>query len=50
MVGNAVLHGMYMRLLGTIVVSLCISTDSAVSLQVRDDGWGSGAAEVGEVC
>jgi len=47
MVGNAVLHGMHVRLLGKVLVSL-ISVDGAVSLQVRDDGWGPGAATIGE--
>lgn len=48
MVGNAVLHGMHMRLLGKIIVSLRISADKALNLQVCDDGWGPGTAEAGE--
>ena len=48
MVGNAVLHGMHMRLLGKVFVSLRVSGDSAVDLRVHDDGWGPGTAKTGE--
>ena len=41
LVCNAVKHGMYQRVLGTIEVELR-STNSATKLVVSDDGWGCG--------
>lgn len=41
MLGNAVKHGMHMRLVGRITVSLQASRpDGSVTLVVADDGWG----------
>jgi two-component sensor histidine kinase len=48
MVDNAVRHGMRLRLVGYILVSLWASPGYRVNLTVRDDGWGPGAAEPGE--
>lgn len=42
-VGNAVRHGMHMRLMGQISVSLTGGSDW-VELVVADDGWGAAAA------
>jgi two-component sensor histidine kinase len=38
--GNAVKHGMRMRLVGHIRVSLVCAPHGALELVVRDDGWG----------
>jgi two-component sensor histidine kinase len=46
-VGNAVRHGMYVRLIGRISVSLTCRTE-AVELVVIDDGWGPAAAPESE--
>ena len=43
LVGNAVKHGMHMRLLGRIEVSVQ-ETAAGLELQVSDDGWGCGGA------
>ncbi|MBV8096169.1 MAG: sensor histidine kinase [Acetobacteraceae bacterium] len=48
MVSNAVKHGMRMRLIGRIFVSLRTSKDGSISLKVCDDGWGPGAGRTGE--
>jgi signal transduction histidine kinase len=40
---NAVRHGMHLRLLGRIRVTLC-ATPHAVRLDIADDGWGCGPA------
>ena len=43
-VGNALKHGMHMRLIGRISVSLTCRTEG-VELVVTDDGWGLAAAQ-----
>jgi two-component sensor histidine kinase len=43
LVGNAVKHGMHMRLIGQISVSLTCSAEN-VELVVIDDGWGAATA------
>ncbi|HVY17844.1 MAG TPA: ATP-binding protein [Rhodopila sp.] len=48
MIGNAVLHGMRLRLVGTISISLHTSVAGSVRLQVCDDGWGPPEDAVGE--
>jgi two-component sensor histidine kinase len=46
-VGNAVRHGMYLRLIGRVSVSLTCRSD-AVELVVTDDGWEPAAAPKSE--
>jgi two-component sensor histidine kinase len=46
MLGNAVKHGLHMRLNGRI--SIRLTTDDAVTLVVSDDGWGPRKATEGE--
>jgi two-component sensor histidine kinase len=46
-VGNAVRHGMYLRLIGRVAVSLTCRSE-AVELVVTDDGWGPAAAPKSE--
>ena len=41
LVGNAVKHGMHMRLIGRIEVT-ATATDCGSALEVTDDGWGCG--------
>lgn len=48
MVDNAVRHGMRLRLVGHIFVSLWAFSGYRLDLTVRDDGWGPGTAEPGE--
>jgi hypothetical protein len=48
MVDNAARHGMHLRLIGHIFVSLWAFPDFRVSLTVRDDGWGPGAEQIGD--
>ena len=48
MVDNAVRHGMRLRLIGQISVSLCSFPGNRVNLTVRDDGWGPGSVKPGE--
>ena len=43
LVGNAVKHGMHMRLLGRIEVTVRQSA-AGLALEVSDDGWGCGRA------
>lgn len=40
-VGNAVKHGMHVRLIGTIEVMVTVGADGTL-LEVSDDGWGCG--------
>jgi two-component sensor histidine kinase len=40
LVGNAIKHGMYQRLLGNIDIQLSANRDRVVRLVVADDGWG----------
>jgi two-component sensor histidine kinase len=50
-VGNAVKHGMHVRLAGSICVRLVTGTDGCTALVVTDDGWGwgfQGSPEAGE--
>ena len=42
MVGNAVKHGMHMRLVGRIAVRVRSQGNGSTVLQVSDDGWGLG--------
>ncbi|MFC0408178.1 ATP-binding protein [Roseomonas elaeocarpi] len=44
MVGNAVKHGLHVRLLGRISVSVAQGAEG-LALTVRDDGWGPSAAD-----
>lgn len=44
-VGNAVKHGMHMRLLGRIDVSVTMA-GAGLALEVVDDGWGCGGAPI----
>jgi len=44
MVGNAVKHGLHVRLVGRIFVSIAQSPEGLV-LTVRDDGWGPSAGD-----
>ncbi len=39
-VGNAVKHGLYARMIGTVTVRVTREARRAVRLQVLDDGWG----------
>ncbi len=48
MLGNAIKHGMHMRLMGQITVRLHAQADGAVTLEVCDDGWGPCGAEEGQ--
>ncbi len=48
MLGNAIKHGMHMRLLGQITVRLHALADGAVTLEVCDDGWGPCGDGAGE--
>ena len=43
LVGNAVKHGLHMRVIGCIEVSVLAGPDGTV-LEVADDGWGCGVA------
>lgn len=43
LVGNAVKHGMHMRVVGRIQVSVEAGRDGTTVLEVADDGWGCGA-------
>jgi two-component sensor histidine kinase len=47
MVDNAVRHGMRLRLVGRIFVSLWAFPGYRVNLTVLDDGWGPGSAQPG---
>jgi two-component sensor histidine kinase len=42
LVGNAVRHGMYMRMIGRIAVRVAVESGGTV-LEVTDDGWGCSA-------
>ena len=48
LVGNAVIHGMYQRRTGTILVSLRVSSNGSLRLLVDDDGWGPKNSAPGE--
>ena len=48
MLGNAIKHGMHMRLVGRIVIQLLAQSDGAVTLLVSDDGWGFGDTGEGD--
>jgi nitrate/nitrite-specific signal transduction histidine kinase len=48
MVDNAVRHGMRLRLIGRVDVSLWVFPGYHVNLMVLDDGWGPGAAQPGD--
>ena len=48
MVGNAVKHGMHMRLVGRIDVQVRSSPSGSIVLRVCDDGWGPMGDRVGE--
>jgi two-component sensor histidine kinase len=41
LLGNAIQHGMHMRLLGRIEVHLVAEPDKATTLTISDDGWGT---------
>ncbi len=48
-VGNAVMHGMHTRVVGTISVRLVTETDGRTALIITDDGWGfDGSPNAGE--
>ncbi len=48
MVGNAVKHGMHMRLVGRIALRVRSQGDGSTVLRVSDDGWGLAGEDGGE--